>query len=178
MGARWTLAVPKGDVTPTAAEVLGALADHSYLRVRIANHHRILIFGTDEGTLRDALNDSPALKESAQPQPLIVACPGTRWCKLALGDTNGMADRIRSQLGSQLPAETTVCISGCPNGCAHSAVANIGLTGAIKDHHGTRQQVWNLWMGGAMGRTDKLAEQVARKLTDDEVLTEIAKRSG
>ncbi len=174
-GETRTLTFPNGDVTPAAADALGALTARQDLRVRIANHHRVILFGPDPATLQEAIDGFDVLRDPSRPQPSVVACPGTRWCKRALASTNPLADRVRSELGAAIPAGKTVCLSGCPNGCAHSAVADIGLTGAIATRDGQRVEAWNLWIGGGMGRTDKLSECVAKKLTADEALQEISR---
>ena len=73
----------------------------------------------------------PALHAAARPGPRIVACPGKRWCKRGITRTDALACRILEQLNDILPAGATVCISGCPNGCAHSPVADFGLIAGL-----------------------------------------------
>nr|MCU0873089.1 nitrite/sulfite reductase [Pirellulaceae bacterium] len=121
--ARATLTFPNGDLSPETADELGQLAGDDRLRVRIANQHRVLIFGRDEQSLTEALADQPHARAAARPQPCIVACPGRRWCQHASVHTSPLADRIRAEWGQQLPADASVCISGCPNGCSHAGVA-------------------------------------------------------
>ena len=48
-------------------------------------------------------------------------------------------------------------ISGCPNNCAHSAVADIGLSGMLKTIDGKRQEVYQVLLNGGNGMTDKLS---------------------
>jgi len=170
---RLILTFPNGDVTPDAADAMGELAGRGDLAARIANDHRIIVFGRDP-FLRDAVRQSAALRSAAEEQPSVVACPGRRWCKRALTDTNDLADRIRMESRSRLSPQTTVCISGCPNNCAHSAVADIGLIGVIDSRDGQRREAYDLLRGGQMGRTGKLAEPVGRKLSAAEVLKRLA----
>ena len=151
-----------GDLTPEAADALGDLADRSDVRVRIANQHRVVLFGRSHGALHEALAELEALRGAAQPQPCIVACPGTAWCKQGLTDTRGLARRLHEQWAN-LPAEVTVCISGCPNGCAQSAVADIGLIGRVVTRDGKRQEAYDILAGGGMGRDDRLARLVLSK---------------
>ena len=162
-----------GDVTPEAAEALAVLAAREDTRVRIAHDHRVLVFGRDGETARTAVAQLRALTEAAAPKPLVVACPGTRWCHRAITDTNRLADRLRRELEGRLPAGAAVCISGCPNGCAHSTVADIGLVGGLASRAGGKTEVFTLYAGGGMGRDARLARLVARDLSADEVLAEI-----
>ena len=173
--ARLLLAFPNGDVAPDQADALARLADAG-LAVRIANPHRVAVFGPDEATVREAVARQPSLSHAARPQPAIVACPGTRWCRAALADTNGLAGRIRERFADALDPRTTVCISGCPNGCAQSAVAGVGLIGGLVTRDGRRTEVYNLFAGGQMGRTPRLAAPIARRLDADQVLAAVAQR--
>ena len=175
LAARLLLTFPNGDVAPDQADTLARLADTG-LAVRIANQHRVVVFGPDEATVREAVARRPALAPAARPQPTVIACPGTRWCQAALADTRGLADRIRERFADALDPQTTVCISGCPNGCAQSAVAELGLVGGLATRDGQRTEVYNLFAGGQMGRTPRLAGSIARRLDADQVLAAVAQR--
>lgn len=150
------LTFPNGDVTPDAAEALGELASQPSTAVRIAANHRVLIFGRDEAAVRTVVEARPPLRAAMQSQPSVVACPGNRWCKRGLVDTNAMAGAIRQALGASLTG--TVALSGCPNGCVHSAVADIGLVGQVVTVEGQRVEAFRLFHGGGMGRNDTLAK--------------------
>jgi ferredoxin-nitrite reductase len=106
----------------------------------------------------------------------VVACPGTRWCARALADTAGLARRIREEYSKALDPGATVCLSGCPNGCAHSGAADLGLVGGRAKRDGRRVEVWRVLAGGGMGRTPRLAEPVASGLTADEALAALESR--
>jgi sulfite reductase beta subunit-like hemoprotein len=108
----------------------------------------------------------------------VVACSGARWCRRGLARTDRLADRIRERFAGRLDPAMTVCVSGCPNGCAHTRVADIGLTGGQVRTDGGREEAWTLYTGGGMGRTPALAEQVAARLSADEVLAEIGRLTG
>lgn len=173
--SRLALSFANGDITPPAADALAALAAANDVRVRIANHHRVIVFGRDARQLGEAVAALDPLTEAARPQAAIVACPGTRWCKRSLTGTNRLADRIREQLGERLTQEMTVCVSGCPNGCAHSAVADIGLIGVRAARNGGKQEAYKLLVGGGMGRNDELARQVAPRLSAEQALARISR---
>jgi sulfite reductase (ferredoxin) len=168
------LTFANGDLTPQATEALSRLAGRPEIRIRIGNQHRVWAFGPEEQFLRDTVDAFPSLKAPARSQVSVVACPGARWCKRGLTDTNRFADRLRGEFAGKLPPGSDICISGCSNGCAHSAVAYIGLTGALTCRGGKKLQTWSLWADGQMGRTDKLARQILTKCTDDEAVKEIA----
>ena len=168
------LTFPNGDVPPDAAEALGQLADRDDLRVRIAISHRVLLFGPDHPTLAQAVTDLPALAASAKPQPSVVACPGKRWCPRALVDTNAVADAIREQLADRLSPGLRLCVSGCPNGCGHSGVADIGLSGVLTKVDRQRVEAFRIVTGGGNGADARLAETAAEKVPADKVVETIA----
>lgn len=169
------LTFANGDVSPAAAGSLGELAGRDDVRIRIANHHRVIVFGHNERQLGEAVACADALALSAMPQAAVVACPGKRWCKLALVETNAIADRIRSTLAGELSPQTTVCISGCPNGCSHCGVADIGLFGGLATRGRHKREVYHLLAGGGMGHNDKLAQPIGRGLSADQAIAEIGR---
>jgi sulfite reductase (ferredoxin) len=164
-----------GDIRPEQADVLASLTEGG-LKVVIGIYHQVMLFGQPEQL--DAAATHPTLQPAAQPQAAIVACAGMRWCSRAVADTHGLAGAIRHAVGERLPVNVVVAISGCPNGCAHSAVADFGLIGMLGQRGGRRRQVYNLLAGGGLGHDDRLAEQVAEKLTAQEVVHDIAARLG
>ena len=168
--AQLSLTFANGDVASSAALALGLLAARDDVVVRLGNPHRVILFGPGHATLLSAVADHEALA-GALNGPAIVACPGTRWCSRALVDTNAAADAIRRSVAGRLPDGATVCVSGCPNGCAHSAVADVGLIGV----RAGGEQRYNVMTGGGMGRTADLAAPQGRKLALPEVLAEIGR---
>jgi sulfite reductase beta subunit-like hemoprotein len=68
-----------------------------------------------------------------------------------------MADAIRKRIG-QTKTDLRICISGCPNGCAHSAVADIGLIGMRRNRDGQSVDCFRILTGGHNGIDDCLAK--------------------
>ena len=173
MATKVALVFANGDITVEAANALGELADDPALSVRIAIHHRVVVFGPDKQSIQARIETFAALRAACRPQTSVTACPGNRWCSRGLVSTNALADRLRAELGDRL-AGKMVCVSGCPNGCAHSAVAEVGLHGSRTTIDGKSVETFTLSRGGGKGRTAQLATQVAAKLTPDEVVKQLA----
>jgi sulfite reductase beta subunit-like hemoprotein len=90
--------------------------------------------------------------------PDIVACPGTTYCTRAIVNTHAVEKAVRAQISGC--THTAIRISGCPNMCAQSAVADIGLIGRIKkDADGNKVEGFSVVTGGGMGKTPALATQ-------------------
>jgi len=178
--ARAVLNFAHGDVTAAMAEALGQIQSDGAFCVRIGPQHQVIVFGRDDARLGEKLASFHALEAAAAAAATIVACPGDRWCGHGLVDTNRLADRVRAELGGELPVGAAVCISGCPNGCSHTAVADVGLIGGRAMRDGRSEECFTVVVGGDMGRGPRLADPLAKKLSAEQAIAEIRKylRSG
>ncbi len=104
--------------------------------------------------------------------PIIIACPGNTTCPNGLVNCPEAAARLSKALKGS-GTDKTIAISGCPNGCAHSAIANIGLTGQMKTIDGERQQAYKIMTGGDNAKTPTLNE--TKEIVKDGDLEEIMK---
>ncbi len=144
-----------GVITPEQTEAIADLARSKDMVVRTQNHHRLSVFARNADAARAAIENNPYLNQLAH-GPDIVSCPGTTYCSRALVNTHAVEKALRKQI----PAAGlhAIRISGCPNGCAQSAVAGIGLTGKIKkDSDGSRVEGFSAVTSGGMGKTPVLA---------------------
>jgi len=174
-GAARVLTFLNGDVPHEAADAIAALADLSVSAVRIGNDHRVSVLAADDSTIDELLGRLPVLAARAGKQVNVVACPGTRWCGRALADTNGLADRIRATLASRPGSDLNIAVSGCPNGCATSAVADIGIVGGRSSVEGQPAEKYAVLVGGGKGTTDVLAQPVAAGLSADQTVAEVVR---
>jgi NAD(P)H-nitrite reductase large subunit len=58
-----------------------------------------------------------------------------------------------------------MAVSGCPNSCAEPAIKDIGVMGTARGY--------TLMVGGSAAATPRLAEVVAKELSEEEVLEAI-----
>ncbi|MFW6133347.1 MAG: hypothetical protein ACOC8F_05570 [Planctomycetota bacterium] len=169
--ARRDLAFADGDVQPAAAEALAGALDRG-VSVRIANHHRVAVFASSPEAL-DATLGGGALPVAAN-APAVVACPGKDYCKRAIVYTRSVASELRDEVTGVGRADRTVCVSGCPNGCAHSRVADVGLVGRLVRRDGRRREGFDVYAGGGMGRTGALAELHQRGVPADKIAPRVS----
>ena len=172
--AQRVLTFPNGDVTPDAAEGLASLASPGF-SVRIGVDHRVTVLAADALTADLDFQRLPVLATRAKMQASIVACPGTRWCGRALADTNNLADRIRAALAGQPGTGLNIAVSGCPNGCAGSAVADIGIFGGRSSVDGQPAERYAVLSGGAKGTSDAMAQPVGSGLSADQTVSEVVR---
>ncbi len=163
-----TLVFPNGDVTVEAALALASIAVDEQFYVHVDAGHGVVILGIDETQLIQRIEQAPVLGGLDSGGPGVVACPGKRWCKHGIAHTNPLADEIRSQLAKTGAKDLRICISGCPNGCSHPRVADIGLTGGMATIDGRKVEVFNVYTGGGMGKDRRLAELKAPRIPSEQ----------
>jgi sulfite reductase (ferredoxin) len=83
-----------------------------------------------------------------------MACTGIEFCKLAIVETKARARDLVVELEKRFPTlevPITVNVNGCPNACARTQVADIGLKGQLVMHEGEQVEGFQVHLGGATG---------------------------
>ena len=95
-----------------------------------------------------------------------MACTGIEFCKLAIVDTKQRAIDLIDTLERRFPDLDTpisVNVNGCPNACARTQIADIGLKGQlVLDADGTQVEGFQVHLGGGIGLVNALGKQAAR----------------
>jgi sulfite reductase (ferredoxin) len=147
------LQVINGDLEVGHAQLLARAAADQDAQLRINLTHSIEIYSRQPFDLPEPLKPLTDL-------PCIVACPGSTTCTNGLTNCPQAAAKLAQWLkGNPKLAGKTIALSGCPNNCAHSSIADIGLSGMVKTIDGQRQEVYQVYLDGGNGTTEKLAER-------------------
>jgi sulfite reductase beta subunit-like hemoprotein len=77
-----------------------------------------------------------------------------------LANTSAASALIRENFSDEELKDLTIHISGCPNNCAQSGIADIGLVGIRRKKDGQSQQAFKILTGGGNGKNNKLAQPV------------------
>ena len=83
-----------------------------------------------------------------------MACTGIEFCKLAIVDTKDRARDLVAELERRFPdldVPITVNVNGCPNACARTQVADIGLKGQLVMDGDRQVEGFQVHLGGATG---------------------------
>ncbi len=86
-----------------------------------------------------------------------MACTGIEFCKLAIVETKERAIRLVEELEKRLAdvspdVPISIHLNGCPNACARTQVADIGLKGQIvTDADGNQVEGFQVHLGGGLG---------------------------
>lgn len=146
------LQLPNGNIAPIQAIQIADAAEPKAAVLRINLEHGLELYGTKPLQLPENL-------AALEANPIIVACPGSTTCPKALANCWATADNIRKALAGRHIPKTRISISGCPNNCAHSAVADMGLTGLLRRQKGKTAECYRLFTDGGNGRNATLAKQ-------------------
>ena len=104
----------------------------------------------------------------------ILACTGLEFCKLALVTTRQRAIDLVGDLEERLgdlDVPITIALNGCPNACARTQIADIGLKGQIvTDDEGNRVEGFQVHLGGSLGLDANFGRKVrGHKVTSAEL---------
>lgn len=161
--------IPCGLLTP---ELLRRVADvaekYSVKVVKITGATRLAIIGLKEEDIDGVWEDLKLDKGAAVGLCIrsIRACPGNTYCKLGQQDALAVGLKMDAVYhGKQLPGKFKMAVSGCHLSCAESWVRDIGLIG--------RKDGWALVIGGNVGASPRIAQEITDKLTDEAAMAAI-----
>jgi sulfite reductase (ferredoxin) len=84
-----------------------------------------------------------------------MACTGIEYCKLAIVETKARGEELVARLEDRIKdfdADISIHLNGCPNACARTQVADIGLKGMIvTDREGNQVEGFQVHLGGGLG---------------------------
>ncbi len=150
---------------------------------RFTAQQKLVVLGVDQADVESLIADLDALGLEARPsnwRRSTMACTGIEFCKLAIVDTKQRAIDLVTELEKRFPeldTPITVNVNGCPNACARTQVADIGLKGMlVLDEHGDQVEGFQVHLGGSLGLTNGFGKKLrAHKITsaglDDYITT-------
>jgi sulfite reductase (ferredoxin) len=143
-------------------ETLLGLADvverYALAGARLTAHQKVVLLGVAHDDIESVVGDLKAIDLDARPsnwRRSTMACTGIEFCKLAIVDTKQRAIDLVSELERRFPdldSPITINVNGCPNACARTQVADIGLKGMlVMDDDGQQVEGFQVHLGGALG---------------------------
>jgi len=137
------------------------MAEHGSGRLALTAQQKLLVLDVAEpAALVPAL---PAVGLTAEPsgwRRSTMACTGLEYCKLAIAETKERAATLVTALERRLPdlplGDTlSINLNGCPNACARTQVADIGLKGQlVVDDQGRQVEGFQVHLGGVLTLSD------------------------
>jgi len=141
--------------------------------VRLTSYQKLVVLGVEADKVDALIADLAAIGLEVNPshwRRSTMACTGIEFCKLAIVDTKQRAADLIGSLEQRLPdldVPITVNVNGCPNSCARSQVADIGLKGQlVLDDEGSQVEGFQVHLGGGLGEITRFGRKLrAHKVT-------------
>jgi len=154
---------------------LARLADlveaHGSDRVRLTAYQKLLVLDVADEQVEPLITAMRGIGLEARPSSWrrgTMACTGIEYCKLAIVETKARGEELVARLEERLKefdAEISIHINGCPNACARTQVADIGLKGQlVLNEHGEQVEGFQVHLGGGLGMAQGQAAGFGRKL--------------
>jgi len=130
-------------------------------RTRLTVQQQLLVLDVEDAQVEGLTSELAELGLHADPSPwrrFTLACTGIEFCKLAIVETKGRAIRLVEELEErlgdipELDVPISIHLNGCPNACARTQTADIGLKGQIvTDADGNQVPGFQVHLGGGLG---------------------------
>ena len=158
--------LPGGIVDPTTLRRIADVAEkYGAAALKMTSAQRIAIVGLKEEDLDNVwaeLDIKPGAAIGLCVRS-VKFCPGTTFCKQGKQDAVSLGLKLDEKYhGMPMPSKLKMAVSGCPNSCAEPAIKDIGIMGTARGY--------TLMVGGSAAATPRLAEVVAKELSEEEVL--------
>ena len=138
-------------------ELADAIERFGVAGARLTPYQKIVLIGVDADQVEPLVAHLDTIGLSARPSQWrrnTMACTGIEFCKLAIVDTKERARSLVGELEKRFPdldTPITVNVNGCPNACARTQIADIGLKGQLVMHEGQQVEGFQVHLGGATG---------------------------
>ena len=155
------VAPPAGRVSGTTLVAVAKAAESAGShRVRLTPQQKLVVLDVPDENVESLVAELGELGLPTHPSPWrrgVMACTGIEYCKLAIVETKQRAIRLVADLERRLAdlspdLPITIHLNGCPNACARTQVADIGLKGQIvTDADGNQVEGFQVHLGGGLG---------------------------
>lgn len=163
--------IPGGITNPATLKKIAEVAEkYGAAALKVTSAQRIAIVGLQEKDLDSAWKDLGIAPGAAFGLCVrsVKVCPGTTFCKQGKQDAVGLGLKLDELYhGMAMPSKLKMGVSGCPNSCSEPAIKDIGIMGTAVGY--------TLMLGGNAAAKPRLADVVAKGLSEAEVLDAVAR---
>jgi sulfite reductase (ferredoxin) len=155
--------------------LLGQIADaaqaHGSDRVRLTPYQKFIVCDVEADRVDGLTRTLRSLNLQVTPSVWrrgTMACTGIEFCKLAIVETKARAIDLVRHLEERLAdfdADISIHLNGCPNACARTQIADIGLKGQlVPGPDGELVEGFQIHLGGGLGLAAGQTAGFGRKL--------------
>ncbi|MFG1657412.1 nitrite/sulfite reductase [Micromonospora chersina] len=161
-----------GRVSGTQLARLADVAEaHGSGRVRLTPYQKLLVLDVAPERTDSLVAELRGMGLEARPSAWrrgTMACTGIEFCKLAIVETKRRGEELVARLEERLrdfDADISIHLNGCPNACARTQVADIGLKGQlVVGPDGRQVEGFQVHLGGGLGMAAGQTAGFGRKL--------------
>ena len=161
-----------GRVSGTVLAQVADIAEaHGSGRVRLTPYQKLLVLDVAEEQVESLIAALDAIGLQARPSTWrrdTMACTGIEYCKLAIVETKATAERTVAHLErtiGRIDGSISINVNGCPNACARTQVADIGLKGQlVPGPNGELVEGFQVHLGGGLSMAQGQNPNFGRKL--------------
>jgi sulfite reductase (ferredoxin) len=153
------------------AELADIVEAHGSGRVRLTPYQKLLVLDVAPERTDSLVEALRGIGLEARPSAWrrgTMACTGIEYCKLAIVETKARGEELVARLEERLrefDADISIHINGCPNACARTQVADIGLKGQlVVGPDGQQVEGFQVHLGGGLGMAQGQTAGFGRKL--------------
>ncbi|WP_200206730.1 nitrite/sulfite reductase [Micromonospora coerulea] len=153
------------------AELADSVEAHGSDRVRLTPYQKLLVLDVAPERTESLVRALRRIGLEARPSAWrrgTMACTGIEFCKLAIVETKARGEELVARLEERLrdfDADISIHLNGCPNACARTQVADIGLKGQlVVGPDGRQVEGFQVHLGGGLGMAHGQTAGFGRKL--------------
>jgi sulfite reductase (ferredoxin) len=153
------------------AELADVVEAHGSDRVRLTPYQKLLVLDVAPERTESLVAALRRIGLEARPSAWrrgTMACTGIEFCKLAIVETKARGEELVARLEERLrdfDADISIHLNGCPNACARTQVADIGLKGQlVVGPDGRQVEGFQVHLGGGLGMAEGQTAGFGRKL--------------
>src|SRR3989440_3328939 len=157
-----------GSVLARMADVVEA---HGSTRVRTTPYQKLVVLDVAPDRVESLVTALRDIGLEARPSTWrqnTMACTGIEFCKLAIVETKARAISMIGDLEKRLAdldVNISINVNGCPNACARTQVADIGLKGQlVPGPDGELVEGFQVHLGGGLTMAADQSASLGRKL--------------
>lgn len=161
-----SVGVPTACFSPRQLSRLADVVEKYAQVVHLSTAQTVIVVGIKEQdyyTARQAVMDAGfEVRSIGRDVRQVKCCPGADFSPFGLQRTLPMASMLEETFrGVPTPKKFKVSVSGCPNCCANTRLNDFGIHGMAKG--------WKVFVGGKMGNTPVIAQEIATSVPSDDV---------
>jgi sulfite reductase (ferredoxin) len=153
------------------AQLADAAAEHGSDRIRLTPFQKVVVCDVQPSVVDSLTRTLRTIGLQVTPSAWrrgTMACTGIEFCKLAIVETKARAATLVKHLEARLAefdADISIHLNGCPNACARTQIADIGLKGQlVPGPNGELVEGFQIHLGGGLGLAAGQQAGFGRKL--------------